>query len=93
MKGHPHHPARDLVGDVGNPANDPGGGMTQNLLSKSNLWCQELFQGTHLYKIMELFLVTVKDEIEVNWQRCCLKNNYLKNNLTDTEIMDIANTW
>ena len=24
--------------------------------TKSNLWCQELFQGTHLSKIEELFL-------------------------------------
>ena len=37
------------------PADDPGGGMTQNTLSKSNLRCQELFQGTHLSKIAELF--------------------------------------
>jgi hypothetical protein len=29
--------------------------MTQNTLSKNNLWCQELFQGTHLFKIVELF--------------------------------------
>ncbi len=29
--------------------------MTQNTLSKSNLWCQELFQGRYLSKMAELF--------------------------------------
>ncbi len=29
--------------------------MTQSMLSKSNLWCQELFQGRHLSEIAELF--------------------------------------
>jgi hypothetical protein len=27
----------------------------QNMLSKSNLWCQELFQGRHLSNIARLF--------------------------------------
>ncbi|MFZ3158271.1 MAG: hypothetical protein WA124_12300, partial [Smithella sp.] len=35
---------------------DSGSDMTQSMLSKSNLWCQELFQGTHLSKIAKLFL-------------------------------------
>jgi len=52
---------RDLRQDFpggrrGHPADDPGGGVTQFMLSKSNLWCQELFQGTHLSKIAKLFL-------------------------------------
>ncbi|MCX5822755.1 MAG: hypothetical protein NTY86_04410 [Deltaproteobacteria bacterium] len=29
--------------------------MTPNSLSNSNLWCQELFQGTHLFKMAEEF--------------------------------------
>ena len=44
----------------GRPVDDPGGGMTQNMLSKSNLWCQELFQGTHLSKMVELFFGNCK---------------------------------
>ncbi|MFZ3105427.1 MAG: hypothetical protein WA096_12080, partial [Smithella sp.] len=49
----------------GHPADDPGGGMTQSMLSKSNLWCQELFQRTHLSKIAKLFLGNCRRSVKV----------------------------
>ena len=30
--------------------------MTQSMLSKNSLWCQELFQGRYLSEIAKLFL-------------------------------------
>jgi len=37
----------------------------QNMLSKSNLWCQELFQGTYLSKMVELFFSNCRRSAKV----------------------------
>ena len=36
----------------------------QNMLSKSNLWCQELFQGTYLSKMVELFFSNCRRSVK-----------------------------
>ena len=55
--------------------------MKQNMLSRSSLWCQELFQGRHLSEIAELFFGNCRRSVSQKIHRVKIRILYLAVNI------------
>ena len=67
--------------------------MTQSMLSKSNLWCQELFQGRHLSEIAKLFLGNCRRSVTATIStKTLVSHGEITGNVTATEQVTLKNT-